>query len=151
MSGECPMVRVTGMLVEEGKLLVVEEVLRERSRWNLPGGKVELGERVGTALVREMREETGLEVEVCDLLYVTDRIKTLGHQIVDLCFSVARVAGTLPQGQVKGADGETLRAVRMVAVDDLPLYGFDAKFVNLVRAGFPGKGSYQGDFHKLYG
>ena len=40
---------------------------------------------------------------------------------------------------------------RIVAVDDLPRYGFSDKLVRLIREGFPHKGTYQGDFHEFYG
>ncbi len=45
-----------------------------RGRWGLPGGVVELGERVGEAVVREIREETGVTVRPLRLLTIFDSI-----------------------------------------------------------------------------
>ncbi len=64
MDRELPRIRLTGILVEDGKVLLVKEVLRERSRWNLPGGGLEPGETIEAGLIRELREETGLAVRV---------------------------------------------------------------------------------------
>ncbi len=64
--------------------------------------------------------------------------------------AIHRIAGT-PSEQAVGEDGEILSEVRMVALDDLPAFGLSEKFVRLVRDGFPGKGSYGGEFHALYG
>ena len=91
-----------------------------------------------------------IAAQVDELLYVTDRFKSLGHHVVDLCFRIHRIAGT-PSEQAVGEDGEILSEVRMVALDDLPAFGLSEKFVRLVRDGFPGKGSYGGEFHALYG
>lgn len=129
-------------------MLVVKQVLREQSHWNLPGGSLEPGETLGDCLVREMEEETGLDVEVGELLYLCDRRRRLGNQTLDACFAVRRVGGRLRSGL--DAPDEHLGEVRMVPLRDLPSYGFSEHFVWLADNGFPGKGSYQGDYHRFY-
>jgi len=52
-----------------------------RGRWLIPGGAVELGETLQEALVREVREETGLDVIPRDVVLVFDRIDRDGADV----------------------------------------------------------------------
>lgn len=46
----------------EGKILL--ERRRDNARWGLPSGVMEIGERIGETIVREVKEETGLDIRV---------------------------------------------------------------------------------------
>jgi 8-oxo-dGTP diphosphatase len=60
---------VGAIAVREGALLLIRRGhAPSRGRWSLPGGRVEPGETARDALVREMAEETGLVVEVGELV-----------------------------------------------------------------------------------
>ena len=65
-----------GIVVFKGDqvLLLRRGKAPREGRWSLPGGRQRLGERVRETAVREVREETGLEVEVTALLDVVDSL-----------------------------------------------------------------------------
>jgi 8-oxo-dGTP diphosphatase len=72
---ERPIVGVGAVIVKAGKLLLVKRRYEPLAgRWSIPGGTLELGETLETGLAREMREETGLEIEVGPVIEVFDRI-----------------------------------------------------------------------------
>lgn len=49
-----------------------------QGRWSIPGGRVHYGETVKQAVVREVREETGVEIEIVGLLDVFDGLPATG-------------------------------------------------------------------------
>ena len=78
------------------------EIPEINGKWNLLGGKVDFGERPEEAIVREIREESGLEVTVVRLLPIIAtryRTRTDGTklQIVGICFECSAANSTLPE------------------------------------------------------
>src|SRR5690606_8950303 len=65
-------VRAYGLLMQEGKLLVNEELIGGRYIIKVPGGGVEPGEGILDCLKREWKEELNLEVESAEHFYTTD-------------------------------------------------------------------------------
>jgi len=136
-------VRVTGVLIEGGSILLVQQKLSEKRGWSLPGGKLERGETMAEGLVREMKEETGLDVEIERLLYVCD-VAASGNTIMHVTFLLKRAGGAieLPTNEF---DENPINDVRFVPLGELEKYGFSEKFRILAQDGFPGAGNYMGD------
>jgi ADP-ribose pyrophosphatase YjhB (NUDIX family) len=122
----------------------VEQDVTESRRWSLPGGTLEWDETIETCLIREMKEETGLDVSIGELLYVCDRIQD-GTHVVHMTFKVQRTGEELQVGYEPENDVNPIRNVKMVPLSELALYGFSQKFQKLILGDFSHRGSYQGD------
>jgi 8-oxo-dGTP diphosphatase len=85
--------------------------------WYTPGGRLMPGESLKECVAREVREETGLEVKVCDLVYVAEFWDEEANQHKVECFFLATLeAGQLAQGW-KDLDG-SVQHVRFVAEEE---------------------------------
>lgn len=87
-------VRVAGILVENGKLLLVAHKKNENVYWLLPGGGVDFGESLTEALKREFLEELNIHIEVGELLLISETIFPSGErQILNICFCCEYTGG----------------------------------------------------------
>lgn len=113
MSVERRAVAAVSALVEwEGKILLVKRGrMPARGRWSLPGGAVRWGETLREAVVREVLEETGIKIDVGDVLDVVEVIHREGgepiYHYVVVCYSGKYLSGE-PR---PGTDAEDARWV----------------------------------------
>ena len=72
---EKPLVGVGVLIKDDDRYLLIKRAAEpDAGLWSVPGGMVELGERAAGAAKREALEETGLEVEIVEVLGVVDKI-----------------------------------------------------------------------------
>lgn len=70
-----PLIGVGTVVFKDDRVLLIRRGKAPRKgSWSLPGGRQRLGERVRETAVREVKEETGLEVELTALLDVVDSL-----------------------------------------------------------------------------
>ena len=72
-----PKVDVRGAVIEDGRILLVREI-EDSGRWTMPGGWADVNQSPSESVIREVREESGLEVTVRKLAAVYDRARQ-GH------------------------------------------------------------------------
>ena len=66
---------VGALILRKDSILLVERGRAPlKGFWSLPGGVLELGEQLGAAIVREVKEETGLEVQPLSVVEIFERI-----------------------------------------------------------------------------
>ncbi len=124
-----PKVGVGVVIVEAGRMVLVKRG-REPGKglWAVPGGKVEPGEHLRDAARREVLEETGLSVEIGDVVWVGEVIDD-EHHLVLIDFM-----GTFEGGELTAADdADEARWVPLDEADGYPLTRTMYELVDTLR------------------
>lgn len=108
------------ILVSDDRLVLVRRGQEPyKGKLALPGGFVELAETVEEAVVREAKEETGLDVEILRLVGVySDPLRDPRGPVVSICYLVKAVGGTL-------AAASDAAGAELLAPADVPPLAFD--------------------------
>jgi 8-oxo-dGTP diphosphatase len=117
---------VGAVIVDDDRLLLIRRGHGPAAgNWSLPGGRVEFGETMAEALVREVREETGLEVAVGDYIGHVEIFGADEHYVVHDFSAIAFDAEVL----VAGDDAAEAAWFELHAVAELNLSEGLAEFL----------------------
>ncbi|MEQ2529440.1 NUDIX domain-containing protein [Bacillaceae bacterium CLA-AA-H227] len=88
IGGNSIVVAVKGVILHKGKVLIVKRALDDYrgGTWECPGGKIDFGEDLEVALIREIEEEVGLAVTVDKILFATTFNTEPTRQVVILTY-----------------------------------------------------------------
>jgi mutator protein MutT len=130
---DAPIVGVGAVIVQDGKAVIIRRANDPyKGQWSIPGGRVELGESLGAAVVREMREETGLDVDVGPVIEVFERIQRQDDR-VRYHFVIVDYLCTCRGGRLCAGD-DAVDAV-WVTSHELARYDIRASAVAVIRKG----------------
>ncbi len=117
--GSMRMVACDGVLLEEGKVLLIKRKSEPfKHQWALPGGKIEEEETAEECVVREFFEETGIKVRVKKLIGVFSDPKRDPRKIISIAFLVEREGG-------EGRAGSDAEEVKWFDVERVPRLAAD--------------------------
>lgn len=131
---EHPLVGVGGVVVDGDRVLLIRRGSEPlKGEWSIPGGMLELGEELAAGVERELKEETGLDVEPLERILVFDRIMREGERVkyhyVIVDYLCRCVGGRLsPASDVVDA--------RWVRREDLPEYHLTEMATSVITAAF---------------
>lgn len=116
MADPKPQLAVSAAIFRDGKILLVRRAVPPANHYyTFPGGRVEYGETLAQAVAREVAEETGLVIEVRDMLgwreYLPSKHGGIGHFVI-LPFAARWICGEVRLN-------EELDDARWLAPDDL--------------------------------
>jgi len=129
---ERPMVGVGVLIEKDGKYLLIKRAADpDKGMWSVPGGLVEVGERVRDAAVREVLEETGLRVELVDRLGVVDKIMRDDGGRVRYHFIIVQFLARIVEGEVRAMDDAL--EVRWAGLSEFPSYELTASLREFLK------------------
>jgi 8-oxo-dGTP diphosphatase len=127
-----PIVAVGAVILDGDRVLLVrrrQEPLK--GAWSLPGGVVEVGETLDSALAREVLEETGLSIEVGPVVEVLDRVQFDADGRVEYHYVIIDYLCRAWTDRI--AHGSDADAVRWVELADLAVYRVSSKAVQVIQ------------------
>jgi ADP-ribose pyrophosphatase YjhB (NUDIX family) len=134
---ETPLVGVGAVVVRQGRVLLVrrgQEPLK--GQWSLPGGLLEVGESLTAGVKREVREETGLNVEPLELIELLDRIHRDGERI-RYHYVIADYLCRVVDGELNAAsDADAVRWVERAEWNSHSILKLDPITVRVIEAGW---------------
>lgn len=125
------LVSAVALIDPDGRVLLAQrpEGKSLAGLWEFPGGKVELGESPEVALIRELREELGIETKASCLAPLT----FASHSYDDFHLLMPLFACRRWEGIARGVEGQNLAWVRPEKLRDYPMPPADLPLIPILR------------------
>lgn len=122
-----PVVGIGAVIIRNGEIALIKRGNEpSKGKWTIPGGLVELGEILETAVIRETKEETLLDIENPQLIDVVDNVDLDEHGKVKYHYIIIDYLVHVKAGNIQAAsDAEELR---WVPFDEVENYNLTASF-----------------------
>jgi ADP-ribose pyrophosphatase YjhB (NUDIX family) len=129
-----PIVGVGGVVVHRQRALLIRRGCEpHKGQWSIPGGMLELGEELADGVRRELKEETGLDVEPLQMVAVFDRITREGRR-VKYHYVIVDYVCRLKRGQLKPASDVV--DARWVRREEMPQYHLSEMATRVILKSF---------------
>lgn len=118
-----PIVGVGAVIISDGKIALIKRGNEpSKGKWTIPGGLVEVGETLEQAVIRETKEETGLDVENPRLIDVVSNVDLDENDIVKYHYVIIEYFVHVKNGTAQAlSDAAELRWVPLNEVEDYNL------------------------------
>ncbi len=123
-------IRVYGLWLHNGHVLVNEELIRGRQVTKFPGGGLELGEGTIDGLKREWREELGMDIQVLSHYHTTDFFQPSAYDDSQVISIYYLVRGADPAAAI--TNHEANERTYWLSLEDIDMYTFTLPIDKLV-------------------
>ena len=130
-----PQVAVGAVIFKDESVLMVKRSNHPaKGMWAMPGGKIHPGETMRQALIREIKEETGLDIEVGEIVYVFDVIERDDTDGISFHYVIIDFLCEMKGGQLKA--GDDAADVRWISKMDLKESNVNEKTIMMLQEKF---------------
>jgi 8-oxo-dGTP diphosphatase len=138
-------IRVYGLLISEGKVLLTDEIYAGKEMTKFPGGGLEFGEGTTDTLKRELKEELNLEDFSYEHFYTTDFFQASAFHKDRQLISIYYLVTGFKEDQIAANDldsqnGSGVKIVRFAPISELEMehltFPIDKKVVSLLKQKF---------------
>ncbi len=136
-----PILGIGALIFDGGRILLVERGKDPlKGYWSLPGGVLETGETLAQGIIREVREETGLEVEPLGVVEIFERIIRDARGLPEYHYVLIDYICRITGGTLEAADDAS--RVEWAGRDALPAYRLTAGTLPVIEKGFRERAKY---------